>query len=110
MLETTPDPRTGKLLHPNTVLGYLSSFRGVFTIAVQQFLIATNPMDNVVVGTLNTDAPFSPHIRTLQEIGTRSDPSRNRRRHCRPTTTNHPGPGPPMTLGNAAAARVRLTE
>jgi len=48
MLETTPDPR--KLLHPNTVLGYLSSFRGVFTIAVQQFLIATNPMDNVVVG------------------------------------------------------------
>ena len=50
MLETTPDPRTGKLRHPNTVLGYLSSFRGVFTIAVQQFLIATNPMDNVAVG------------------------------------------------------------
>jgi integrase len=49
-LETTPDPRTGKLRHPNTVLGYLSSFRGVFTIAVQQFLIATNPMDNVAVG------------------------------------------------------------
>jgi hypothetical protein len=24
MLETTPDPRTGKLRHPNTVLGYLS--------------------------------------------------------------------------------------
>ena len=50
MLETTPDPRTGKLRHPNTVLGYLSSFRGVFTIAVQQILIDTNPMDNVVVG------------------------------------------------------------
>jgi hypothetical protein len=44
MLETTPDPRTGKLRHPNTVLGYLSSFRGVFTVAVQQFLIETNPM------------------------------------------------------------------
>jgi hypothetical protein len=27
MLETTPDPRTGKLRHPNTILGYLSSFR-----------------------------------------------------------------------------------
>jgi hypothetical protein len=50
MLETTPDPRTGKLRHPNTVLGYLSSFRGVFTTAVQQFLIETSPMDNVVVG------------------------------------------------------------
>jgi integrase len=50
MLETTPDPRTGKLRHPNTVIGYLSSFRGVFTIAVQQFLIDTNPMDNVAVG------------------------------------------------------------
>jgi integrase len=50
MLETTPDPRTGKPRHPNTVLGYLSSFRGVFTIAVQQILIDTNPMDNVVVG------------------------------------------------------------
>jgi integrase len=49
-LETTPDPRTGKLRHPNTVLGYLSSFRGVFTIAVKQILIDTNPMDNVVVG------------------------------------------------------------
>ena len=49
-LETTPDPRTGKLRHPNTVLGYLSSFRGVFTIAVQQILIDTNPMDKVVVG------------------------------------------------------------
>jgi integrase len=50
MLETTPDPRTGKQRHPNTVIGYLSSFRGVFTIAVQQFLIDTNPMDNVAVG------------------------------------------------------------
>ena len=40
-LATTPDPRTGKLRHPNTVLGYLSSFRGVFTIAVQQILIDT---------------------------------------------------------------------
>ena len=51
MLEATPDPRTGKLRHPNTVLGYLSSFRGVFTIAVQQILIDTNPMDKVAVGT-----------------------------------------------------------
>ena len=50
MLEATPDPRTGKLRHPNTVLGYLSSFRGVFTIAVQQILIDTNPMDKVAVG------------------------------------------------------------
>jgi integrase len=49
-LSTTPDPRTGKLRDPNTVLGYLSSFRGVFTIAVQQFLIDTNPLDNVAVG------------------------------------------------------------
>jgi Phage integrase SAM-like domain len=40
-LETTPGPRTGKLRHPNTVLGYLSSFRGVFTIAVKQILIDT---------------------------------------------------------------------
>ena len=43
-LATTPDPRTGKLRHPNTVLGYLSSFRGVFTVAMQQFLIDTNPI------------------------------------------------------------------
>jgi len=50
MLETTPDPRTGKLRHPNTVLGYLSSFRGVFTVAVQQILIDTNPMDKVAIG------------------------------------------------------------
>jgi len=49
-LSTTPDPRTGKLRHPNTVLGYLSSFRGVFTVAVEQFLIDTNPMDKVVLG------------------------------------------------------------
>ena len=49
-LATTPDPRTGKLRHPNTVLGYLSNFRGVFTVAVQQFLIDTNPMDKVAVG------------------------------------------------------------
>jgi integrase len=51
MLETTPDPRTSKLRHPNTVLGYLSSFRGVFTVAVQQFLIDANPMDKVALGT-----------------------------------------------------------
>jgi len=49
-LATTPDPRTGKMRHPNTVLGYLSSFRGVFTVAVQQFLIDTNPMDKVAFG------------------------------------------------------------
>ena len=49
-LATTPDSRTGKLRHPNTVLGYLSSFRGVFTVAVEQFLIDTNPMDKVVLG------------------------------------------------------------
>jgi site-specific recombinase XerD len=49
-LATTPDPRTGKLRHPNTVLGYLSSFRGVFSVAVQQFLIDTNPMDKVAFG------------------------------------------------------------
>lgn len=49
-MATTPDPRTGKLRHPNSVLGYLSSFRGVFTVAVQQLLIDTNPMDKVAVG------------------------------------------------------------
>jgi integrase len=50
MLESTPDPRTGKPRHPNTVIGYLSSFRGVFSVAVQQILIDTNPMDKVAVG------------------------------------------------------------
>jgi len=45
-----PPDLARSLRHPNTVLGYLSSFRGVFTIAVQQILIDTNPMDNVVVG------------------------------------------------------------
>jgi integrase len=60
MLETTPDPRTGKLRHPNTVLSYLSSFRGVFTIAVQQFLIDTNPMDNVMVGS-KTESKRQPY-------------------------------------------------
>jgi Phage integrase SAM-like domain len=49
-LATTPDPRTGKLRHPNTPLTYLSSFSAVFTVAVQQFLIDTNPMDKVAVG------------------------------------------------------------
>jgi integrase len=49
-LATTPDPRTGKLRHPNTILGYLSSFRGVFTVAVQQILIDTSPMDKVAIG------------------------------------------------------------
>ena len=43
-------PGIRKLRHPNTVLGYLSSFRGVFAIAVKQILIDTNRMDNVVVG------------------------------------------------------------
>jgi integrase len=49
-LATTPDPRTGKLRHPNTPLTYLSSFSGVFTVAVQQLLIDTNPMDKVAIG------------------------------------------------------------
>jgi integrase len=49
-LETTPDPRTGKLRHPNTILSYLSSFKGVFTVAVQSILIDENPMDKVAVG------------------------------------------------------------
>ena len=49
-LETTPDPRTGKLRHHNTILFYLSSFKGVFKIAVQSILIDTNPMDKVAVG------------------------------------------------------------
>jgi site-specific recombinase XerD len=66
-LETTPDPRAGKLRHPNTVLGYLSSFRGVFTIAVKQILIDTNPMDNVVVGSKieSTRQPYSVEQVTL---------------------------------------------
>jgi integrase len=49
-LSTTPDPRTGKLRHPNTILSYLSSFTGVLTVAVQSFLLDANPMDNVAVG------------------------------------------------------------
>ncbi|HEX4200278.1 MAG TPA: phage integrase SAM-like domain-containing protein, partial [Chthoniobacterales bacterium] len=49
-LETTPDPRTGKLRHPNTVLSYLSSFKGVFKVAVQSILIDESPMDKVAVG------------------------------------------------------------
>ena len=50
-LSTTPDPRTGKLRHPNTILSYLSSFTGVFTVAVQSILLDPNPMDKVAVGT-----------------------------------------------------------
>jgi integrase len=49
-LETTPDPRTGKLRHPNTILSYLSSFKGVFTVAVQSILLDETPMDKVAVG------------------------------------------------------------
>lgn len=49
-LDTTPDPRTGKLRHPNTVVNYLRSFSGVFKIAVQSLLIDENPMDKVTVG------------------------------------------------------------
>jgi integrase len=49
-LETTPDPRTGKLRHPNTVLSYLSTFKGVFKVAVQSILIDESPMDKVAVG------------------------------------------------------------
>jgi integrase len=49
-LETTPDPRTGKLRHPNTILSYLSSFKGVFTVAVQSILLDGSPMDKVAVG------------------------------------------------------------
>jgi integrase len=49
-LETTPDPRTGKLRHHNTILSYLSSFKGVFKVAVQSILIDESPMDKVAVG------------------------------------------------------------
>src|SRR5260370_66499 len=49
-LATTPDPRTKKLRHPNTPLTYLWSFSGVFTVAVQSFLLDANPLDNVAVG------------------------------------------------------------
>ena len=49
-LETTPDPRTGKLRHPNTILSYLSSFKGVFTVAVQSILLDETAMDKVAVG------------------------------------------------------------
>jgi integrase len=49
-LATTPDPRTGKLRHPNTPLTYLWSFSGVFTVAVQSILLDANPLDNVTVG------------------------------------------------------------
>jgi integrase len=49
-LETTPDPRTGKLRSPNTIIGYLSSFKGVFTVAVQQILLDASPMDKITIG------------------------------------------------------------
>ena len=45
-----PDRRTGKLRHPNTILSYLSSFKGVFTVAVQSILLDETPMDKVAVG------------------------------------------------------------
>jgi hypothetical protein len=48
-LETTPDPRTGKLRSPNTIIGYLSSFKGVFTVAVQQILLDASPMDKITI-------------------------------------------------------------
>jgi hypothetical protein len=50
-LETTPHPRTGKLRHPNTILSYLSSFKGVFTVAVHSILLDETPMDKVGSGT-----------------------------------------------------------
>jgi integrase len=49
-LETTPDPRTGKPRHSNTVINYLSNLSGVFTVAVQRFLLTENPMDKVSIG------------------------------------------------------------
>jgi integrase len=49
-LEITPDPRTGKLRNPNTIIGYLSSFKGVFTVAVQQILLDASPMDKITIG------------------------------------------------------------
>jgi integrase len=49
-LATSPDPRTDKLRHPDTPLTYLSSFSAVLTVAVQSFLIDTNPMHKVAVG------------------------------------------------------------
>jgi integrase len=49
-LETTPDPRTGKLRHHNTILSYLSSFKGVFRVAVNSILIDESPMDKIAVG------------------------------------------------------------
>jgi integrase len=49
-LETTPDPRTGKLRSANTIISYLSSFKGVFTVAVQSILLDESPMDKVAVG------------------------------------------------------------
>jgi hypothetical protein len=35
---------------PNTPISYLSSFKGVFTVAVQSILIDENPMDKVAIG------------------------------------------------------------
>ena len=49
-LETTPDPRTGRLRSPNTIIGYLLSFKGVFRVAVNSILIDESPMDKVAVG------------------------------------------------------------
>jgi integrase len=49
-LETTPDPRTKKARHPNTIANYLNNIKGVFNVAVQRFLLTENPMDNVSIG------------------------------------------------------------
>jgi integrase len=66
-LETTPDPRTGKRRHHNTILSYLSSFRGVFTVAMQPILLDENPMDKVAVGSKveSKSQPYSVHQVTL---------------------------------------------
>jgi integrase len=71
-LATTPDPRTGKLRHPNTPLTYLWTFSGVFTVAVQSFLLDANPLDNVTVGTKIESKRQSYSVEQVTRILTRA--------------------------------------
>jgi integrase len=71
-LETTPDPRTGKLRHPNTVLKYLSSFKAVFKVAVQSILLDETPMDKVAVGSKIDSTRQSYSVKQVTLILTRA--------------------------------------
>jgi integrase len=71
-LETTPDPRTGKLRHHNTIISYLSSFKGVFKVAVQSILLDETPMDKVAVGSKIDSTRQSYSVKQVTLILTRA--------------------------------------